>query len=169
MPPSIIDASAVQHDTPPNNDAPANPPANGPVQQGPPPPDIAPFFQRRGANDAPLPPFVPEGVASWVYFHFSHVADQRPRAALAVAITMVADGVVVLLHMALGNRMMNHPRLVIAIAALLLVVGGIIYIIYALDGPSLLLVLGGIPIAVALKLIRSLYSAPILATGPEMV
>jgi len=81
---------------------------------------------------------------------------------------MVADGVVNLLHSASGNRILNHPKIVFAITAFLMVVGGIIYILYAylsLDGRSLLLVCGGIIIVVALKLRASLYSAPILAPG----
>jgi hypothetical protein len=77
----------------------------------------------------------------------------------------MADGVVDLLHTAFGNRIFNHPKLVFAITALLMVVGGIIYITYAylsLDGPSLLLICGGIVVGVALKLRASLYSP---ATG----
>jgi len=106
------------------------------------------------ANDAPLPSFIPH----------------------AEVVTMVADGVVDLLHTAFGNRILNHPRLVFATAAFLMVVGGIIYILYAylsLDGPSLLLICGGIVIVVALKLRASLYSAPtggsVQPSGLEMV
>jgi hypothetical protein len=77
----------------------------------------------------------------------------------------MADGVVDLLHTAFGNRISNHPKLVFAITAVLMVVGGIIYILYvylSLDGPSLLLICGGIAVVVALKLRASLYSS---ATG----
>jgi hypothetical protein len=82
----------------------------------------------------------------------------------------MADGVVDLLHSASGNRISNHPNLVFTITAILKVVGGIICIRYAylsLDGPSFLLVCGGIAIIVALKLRASLYSGPraVLATG----
>ncbi|KAI0295543.1 hypothetical protein BC826DRAFT_1008328, partial [Russula brevipes] len=97
---------------------------------------------------------------------FVHCADRRSRIQSA-AVTMVADGVVDLLHSASGNRISNHPKIVFAITAFLMVVGGIIYTLYAylsLDGRSLLLICGGIVIVVALKLRASLHSAPILAT-----